>query len=249
MLETRKPINDNWGKIGKKILILRLAHNNMNPKIISYGGMLNQSDFKQWYKYLKLRATYEYEVAEVSFLMSKAPFYFPDYERLETNAKITDDDQAVLSAIFPGHWSKQFDFYKDDFGTQEKRIVRVRQEETPTQIVYYIAIPWKIKDKDDASKLRVLEKKREIAIREENNLKSNIERVVDKLIRYGFFRAHRFALDIYHEVEERCKWTPQMRPRYVKEVLYQQVTSGNLTLKMCSGQLRYQEKKPDLHSP
>lgn len=56
----------------------------MEPIVTSYAGLLDQSGFKQWYKYQKLRAAYGYDAEEVSFLMGKPSFYFRDYEMMKT---------------------------------------------------------------------------------------------------------------------------------------------------------------------
>ncbi len=213
----------------------------MELKKTSYAGMLDQNGFRQWYKYLKFRTIHRYETEEVSFLMSKPPFYFRDYELLAAGAKITCEDQVVLAEVFRGQWIEQLDFCKDDFGTLEKRIVRVRQEESPGEIGYLITLPWTIKGKDKASELRLIEKKRAVVTEEEKKIRGDIGITVDRLMVCGFFRSGRLALEVYHEVEERCRWSPQLRPRYVKEVLYQQISTRNLTLKMRQGRLHYQE--------
>lgn len=215
----------------------------MEPKITSYAGMLDQSDFKQWYKYVDFRITYQYTTEEVSFLMSKPPFYFADYEIISSAARLTNDDLDVLSDIFSGSTPKHFELGKDDFGHFEKRIIRVRRVEEAKQICYAITIPWKI-EKGPKS-LRFLERKRHINIAEVAEIRRRCERAVSRLGMVGFFRQGRFALDIYREVEKQVRWSSQLRPLYVKQALYQQINAGKLTLKMNLGRLHFYERGVD----
>lgn len=209
----------------------------------SYAGMLDQNGFKQWYKYLKLRIAYRYQMEEVSFLMSRPPFYFRDYEMLAVGARITFQDEAILSKIF--HQQKiteQWNFDKDHYGVSEKRVIRIRREESLKEITYFITIPWTIKGNDSASKLRLCKRRRTITTEEESEIRNDIGVSIDGLVMQGFFRCNRSALDVFHAVEEGCQWSPLLRPAYVKEALYQQIGLNNLFLKTVSGQLLFQEK-------
>ncbi|WP_257666687.1 hypothetical protein [Parapedobacter tibetensis] len=212
----------------------------MKPQVTSYAGMLDQSSFKQWYTYQKLCANHQYDAEEVSFLMSKPPFYFRDYAMLASGSKLTFDDTHILSEIFHGPWPKQLDFDKDDLGMFEKRIVRIKLIGKPSAIQYLITIPWTIKGKGNVGKLSFREEKRVITSEDENEIRQHIELYLNKLIRYDFFRLGRPALEVYREIEERCQWSPLLRPLYVKQALYQQISTGKLTLKMHCGQLHYQ---------
>lgn len=213
----------------------------MEPKITSYAGLLDQSGFKQWYKYQKLRAAHRYNAEDVSFLMSKPSFYFRDYEMLETGAKLTCEDEAVLSEIFCGNYVETLDFDKDDFGTFEKRIIRIRRTEGLTSIGYLVATPWRLKGKSEVAKFKIQEEKGVIMSEEEADLLQQIGFAVDNLSASGFFRCGRTGLEIYHEVEARIRWSPCLRPLYVKQVLYQQMSTSNLSLKASHGQLWFQE--------
>jgi len=220
----------------------------MEPKTTSYAGLLDQSAFKQWYKYLKSRAIYRYETEEVSFLMSKPPFYFRDYEIMEIASKMTTEDQTVLSEIFHDQRTEQLDFEKDDYGTFEKRIIRVQSTEDVTRISYLITVPWKILGKSKTAKLKIQEEKRIVNSEEEIDMLRKVGQISDKLLTIGFFRCGRVPLDIYREVEERMQWSPVLRPKYVKQVLYQQINAGNLSLKTHHNQLHFQEQNGDFVS-
>src|SRR5690606_16772578 len=144
--------------------------NDMEPKVTSYAGLLDQSGFKEWYKYLKLRAIHRYDAEEVSFLMGKPPFYFKDYEMLEVRSKMTNKDQTALSEIFEGQRTEQMDFEKDDYGAFEKRIIRVRRTEDGAAINYLITVPWKILGKSNTAKLKIREEKRIAGGEEETDM-------------------------------------------------------------------------------
>jgi hypothetical protein len=219
----------------------------MEPKITSYAGMLDQSDFKQWYKYVDFRIAYQYSSEEVSFLMSKPPYYFSDYEVISSASRLTADDLGVLSDIFSGSTPKQLELGEDDFGHFEKRIVRVRRVEEPKQIYFAITIPWKIEKGPKSIKFH--EQKRRINIGEMAEIRLRCNDAVHQLLALGFFRYGRLVLDIYREVEERCRWSPQLRPAYVKQALYQQINAGKLTLKMHLGQLHFREPASDFLVP
>ncbi|MFB2119062.1 hypothetical protein [Parapedobacter sp. 2B3] len=214
----------------------------MEPKVTSYAGLLDQSGFKQWYKYQKLRAAHRYDAEDVSFLMSKPSFYFRDYEMMETGAKLTCEDDAVLSEIFCGQYVEILDFDKDDFGIFEKRIIRIRRTESLTTIDYLVSTPWRLNGKSKAAKFKIQQEKGVIMSREEEaDLLQQVSFILDKLSSAGFFRCGRAGLEIYQEVEARVRWSPCLRPRYVKQVLYQQLSAGRLYLKANHGQLRFQE--------
>ncbi|WP_257670672.1 hypothetical protein [Parapedobacter tibetensis] len=217
----------------------------MEPKITSYAGMLDQSDFKQWYKYVDFRIAYQYTSEEVSFLMSKPPFYFSDYEVISSASRLTADDLGVLSGIFSGSMPKQLELNEDDFGLFEKRIVRVRRVEEPKQICFAITIPWTIKKGQKSIKFH--EQKRRINIAEMAEIRLRIQQTLDRLFKLGYFRCGRTALDIYRTAEERCRFSPILRPLYVKEGLYRLINAGSLTLKMKNDYLRFQE--PHLDHP
>src|SRR5690606_11950013 len=164
----------------------------MEPKITSYAGLLDQSTFKQWYKYQKLRAAHRYNAEDVSFLMSKPSFYFRDYEMMETGAKLTREDETVLSEVFCGQYVKPLDFDNDAFGTFEKRIIRIRRIESLTSIDYLVATPWRLKGKSKAAKFKIQEEKGRIMSNEEEaDLLQQISFIVDKLSATGFFRCGR----------------------------------------------------------
>ncbi len=218
----------------------------MEPKVTSYAGLLDQSSFKQWYKYQKLRAVHRYDAEDVSFLMSKPSFYFRDYEMMETGAKLTSEDEAVLSEIFCGQYVETLDFDNDDFGTFEKRIIRIRRTESLTSIDYLVTTPWRLNGKNEATKFKIREEKGCImSSEEEADLLQQVNFILDKLSTVGFFRCGRSGLEIYHEMEARIRWSPFLRPRYVKQVLYQQMSIGRLSLKASHGQLRFQESQPN----
>ncbi|GGG81458.1 hypothetical protein GCM10007415_12640 [Parapedobacter pyrenivorans] len=212
----------------------------MEPKITSYAGMLDQSDFKQWYKYVDFRIAYQYTAEEVSFLMSKPPYYFSDYEIISSASRLNNDDQDVLSDIFNGSTPKQLELGEDDFGHFEKRIIRVKRVEEAKQTGFAITIPWKIEK--GPKQLSFLERKRRISISEIVEIRLRCEQAISRLIALGFFKQDRLALDIYREVEKRCRWSPQLRPLCVKQVLYQQINAGKLTLKMYLGRLHFRER-------
>ena len=214
----------------------------MEPKITSYAGLLDQSCFRQWYMYQKLRAAYRYDAEEVSFLMSKPSFYFRDYEIMETGAKLTREDEAVLSEIFCGQQVRSLNFANDDFGVFEKRIIRIRRTESREAIDYLIVTRWRLKEKSKTAKFKIREEKREtMSSEEEADLLQQIGLILDKLLTTGFFRCGRSGLEIYHEVEARIRWSPCLRPRYLKQVLYQQISAGHLSLKASQGQLHFHE--------
>ena len=212
----------------------------MEPKITSYAGLLDQSGFKQWYKYQKLRAAYRYDAEEVSFLMSKPSFYFRDYEIMETGAKLVYDDEAVLSDIFCGQDVGVLDFADDGFGVYEKRMIRIQRVESLAVIDYLITTPWRLKGKSKAARFKIHEEKWGIISDEEGgNLLQQIGFALDKLLTAGFFRCGRSGLEIYQEVEARIRWSPYLRPRYIKQMLYQQIGKGSLSLKASHGQLYF----------
>lgn len=211
----------------------------MELKVTSYAGLLDQSGFKQWYRYLKLRVMHGYQMEEVSFLMSKPPFYFRDYEMLEIRSKITNEDQLLLMEIFQGQRMKLMDFNEDDYGSNEKRIIQIRRSESMTAIDYLITIPWTIKG--NTGKLKIREEKQLASVKEETETLQKIEHIVCKLLTAGFFRTQRMALEIYRELEEHSQWSPHLRPVYVKQVLYQQISEGTLSLKMNHDQLWFQK--------
>src|SRR5690606_3859074 len=214
----------------------------MEPKITSYAGMLDQSGFKRWRKYQRLRGAHHYDAEDVSYLMSKPSFYFRDYEMIESGAKLTCEDEAVLSEIFCGQYVETLDFDNDDFGTFEKRIIRIRRIESLTSINYLVTTPWRLKGKSNATKFKIREEKRSaMSSEEEADLLQHIGFILDKLSATGFFRCGRTGLEIYHEVEARIRWSPCLRPRYVKQVLYQQIGKGSLSLKASQGQLQFHE--------
>ena len=221
-----------------------LLQSHSKPKVISYAGMLDQSGFKQWYTYQKLRAHYQYTPGEVSFLIGKPPFYFEDYTMLSSGAKLTLEDIHVLADLFRGPWPQQLDFHKDeDFGVFEKRIIRVTQTEGDQKIQSRITIPWVLKRKEKHNDLTLSEEKRLVTTEEANEIRRQIEKALNALIRHRFFCSGRPPLAVYHEMEERCQWSPYLRSAYVKDVLYQQIGSSNLSLKTVNGQLYFQESK------
>lgn len=220
--------------------------NDMGPKVTSYAGLLDQSGFKEWYKYLKLRTMHRYDAEEVSFLMGKPPFYFQDYDMLAVRSKMTDEDQTALSEVFEGQRTEQMDFDKDEYGAFEKRIIRVRRTEDKAAINYLITVPWKIPGKSKTAKLKIREEKRIVNDKEEHDMRRKIGYVLDKLWSIGFFCCGQAPLDIYREVEERMEWSPTLRPKYVKQVLYQQINVGNLFLMTSQGQLCFNDRRLDL---
>lgn len=221
----------------------------MEPKITSYAGMLDQSSFKQWYKYQKLRAAYGYDAEEMSFLMSKPSFYFRDFEMMETGAKLTYEDEAVLSEIFCGQHVQALEFDIDDFGAFEKRIIRVRRTETTTSIDYLLITPWRLKGRSNAANFKIHEEKRiTVNDEEKGSLLQQIGFILDELSSTGFFSYGRTGLEIFHEVEARIRWSPGLRPLYVKQMLYQQLSKGSLSLKAHHNQLHFQERNRD-HIP
>lgn len=204
--------------------------------------MLDQSGFKQWYTYQKLRTDHQYEPEEVSFLMGKPPFYFQDYSTLSSGVKLTPEDIRVLSELFPGPRPQQLDFHKDeDFGTFEKRIIRVKQVNRDNEIRSYIKIPWTIKRKEDVKDLTLREEKLIITTEEENELRRQVEVALNDLVGYRFFRLGKSGLEIYHEIKERCLWSPILRPAYVKDALYGRIGSNRLSLTRKQGRLYFQE--------
>lgn len=205
--------------------------------------MLDQSGFKQWFTYQKLRIDHQYEPEEVSFLMGKPPFYFRDYSMLSSGAKLIPEDIHVLSELFPGPRPHQLDFHKDeDFGTFEKRIIRVKQVNRDNEIRSYIKIPWTIKRKENLKDLTLCEEKRKITTEEENELRQQVKVALHDLIVYRFFRLGKSGLEIYHEIEERCLWSPILRPAYVKDELYGRIGLNRLSLTTKQGRLQYQER-------
>src|SRR5690606_18708066 len=164
----------------------------MEPKITSYAGLLDQSTFKQWYKYQKLRAAHRYDAEDVSFLMSKPSFYFRDYEMMEAGAKLTCEDETLLSEIFCGRYVETLSFGDDDFGIFEKRIIRIRRIESLTSIDYFISTPWRLKGRSKPTKLKIHEEKGVIMNEEEEaDLLRQISFALDKLSADGFFRCGR----------------------------------------------------------
>lgn len=212
----------------------------MEPKITSYAGLLDQSGFRQWYKYQKLRAAYRYDAEEVSFLMGKPSFYFRDYEMMETGAKLTVDDEAALSDIFCGQQVQTLDFADDDFGIFEKRIIRIRRTESPEAIDYLITTPWRLKGKSNPARFKIREEKWGIISGEEEaDLIRQVGHALDKLLTSGFFRCGRSGLEIYHEVETRIRWSPCLRPGHVKQAAYQKISADRLSLKANDGLLYF----------
>lgn len=214
----------------------------MEPKTTFYAGLLDQSAFKQWYKYQQLRAAYRYDAEDVSFLMSKPSFYFRDYELMETGAKLTGEDEALLSEIFYGQHAEAPNFNADDFGKFEKRIIRIQRIESLTAIDYLVSTPWRLKGKSKAAKFRIQEEKGVIMNEEEEaDLLQQIGAILDKLSATGFFCLGRTGLEIYHEVEACIRRSPYLRPWYIKQVLFQQMSTGKLSLKTSHGRLRFQK--------
>lgn len=215
----------------------------MEPKVTSYAGLLDQSGFKQWYKYLKLRAMHQYEMEEVSFLMGKPPFYFRDYEMLEIRSEITSEDQLLLMEIFLGQKVKLMDFKEDDYGSNEKRIIQIRRSEDITSIDYLITIPWTIKGKRNPGKLKIREEKRLENIDEEIEIFRKIEHIMRRLLTTDFFNSRRTALNIYQTIEEYTQWSLHLRPAYVKQVLYREISNGTLSLRMKQDKLWFQKRR------
>ena len=216
----------------------------MEPIVTSYAGLLDQSGFRQWYKYQKLRAAYGYDAEEVSFLMGKPSFYFCDYEMMETGTKLTFEDESALSAIFCRQQVETLDFADDEFGVFEKRIIRIRRTESAEAIDYLITTPWRLKGKSKAARFKIHEEKRGVKNGgEEAELRRQIDLMLDKLLSTGFFRYGRSGLEVYHEVEARSRWSPYLRPRYVKQAAYQKISADQLSLKANNGQLYFQGTK------
>ena len=214
----------------------------MEPIVTSYAGLLDQSGFKQWYKYQKLRAAYGYDAEEVSFLMGKPSFYFRDYEMMETGAKLTFDDESALSEIFCNQRLETLDFADDDFGVYEKRIIRIQRTESLEAIDYLITTPWRLKGRSNPARFKIREEKwGTISGEEETDLRRQVSHALDKLLTSGFFRCGRSGLEVYHEVEARIRWSPYLRPRYVKQTAYQKISADQLSLKANNGLLLFQD--------
>jgi len=211
----------------------------MKSIMTSYAGMLDRSGFEQWYNYVRQRTSYGYEMEEVSFLMSRSPFYFPDFERLEVGTKITPEDETVLSEIFREPYVGKLTFDKEQGGTFEKRMIRVWLEENSGKISYRIAIPWKIKGQENIGHLKLREEKRNVTAKEESEIRHRVGLALNKLIQGSFFRCNRPVLEIYNEVEERCQWPSCLRPAHVKRALYQELGAGNLLLRTVNGRLSF----------
>ena len=65
--------------------------------------------------------------------------------------------------------------------------------------------------------------------------------ILDKLLSSGFFRYGRSGLEVYHEVEARSRWSPYLRPRYVKQAAYQKISTDQLSLKANNRLLHFQD--------
>ncbi len=211
----------------------------MEQQPITYAGMLDQSGFKQWYGYQKMRIEHQLEPDEVSFLMGKPPFYFRDYALLAPGAKLTCEDQHVLSTLFQHNSSTAIEFEKDDTSILEKRLVRVRLKPKTSAIVYQIAVPWAVKGTGNPNKLTMRQERWIPTPAEEAELRKQVDYAVKKLCRGNFFHPFKPALAVYLEVARNCKWLAGFRPAYVKEALYRQIGMRTLSLKTMNGQLVY----------
>lgn len=208
----------------------------------TYGGMLTQDELAERYAYINARVTFEYTEEELSFLMGRAPYYFTDYERMESGAWLSEEDKEILSCIFYGHILEGMPFERDEFYTyKEQRLIRVQRKIKDGMLFYKIIHPWFIrKDKITVNDpIKFYEVIRKISPYEEQKAKSEIRYVLQRLINRGFFQAEQAPHVIYKEVAKYVDRNITIYPIYLKQVLHDFLHSGKMILKTTGGVMHF----------
>ncbi|WP_028298157.1 hypothetical protein [Olivibacter sitiensis] len=213
----------------------------MEPILTSYAGMLEQSEFKQWYRYLNCRISCQYTPEEVSFLMSKPPYYFSDYEMFASSPKLRQNDITLLNQIFSGIEGGTIKFASEDIDVFEPRIISVRHKAERNRSLYHISVPWIVLDRSK-EKLNLTEFKKDTGTKADLiRFLPKLQKTMGGMLSRSFFRHGRLGYDIYREVEYRCRYSPLLSPMLVKDVLYKLIGAKKLSVTNRNGQLHYQE--------
>jgi len=210
--------------------------------IETYAGMLTQEEFVRHYAYLDARIKTGYFPEELSFMMGKAPYYFTDYERMESGARLNSRDLEILNEIFKNQPLEWLSLENDAFhGYQEKRLIRVNLYEHEGKRQYEIQQPWLIKKEMKKSKgnLHLVETIRERCPKEARKVRSELDYVLMRLKNRGFFQEPRLPYTIYFTLKNLANQNMNPFPNELKVVLYQLLHQGKLLLKTIEGQMHY----------
>jgi len=210
--------------------------------IETYAGMLTQEEFVRHYAYLDARIKTGYFPEELSFMMGKAPYYFTDYERMESGARLNSRDLEILNEIFKNQPLEWLSLEKDELhGYQEKRLIRVNVFEDEQTRRYEIQQPWRIKQltKKMGKPTVFVERIRNRNPKEARKVRAELDYVLMRLKNRGFFQQPRLPYRIYFALTNLANRNMNPFPNELKTVLYQLLHEGKLLLKTIEGQMHY----------
>lgn len=209
---------------------LNLPLNSEEQAIQRYAGLLTQDEFRLRYCFIKARINIGYTPEELSFLIGRPGFYIPDYEQLNNGIKLTLEDLEILSLILTNLYPEVLPLDIDDFGTNEKRLVRGKREEIYGHYHYSFKHFWTIDGKSFEIHLKEsvckLNETAAVSIAEE------VVRGVHVLLGTDFFmKKQRSALEIFIAIKPLSKkYLPFVKPCHLMPVIYKLVKERVLVI-------------------
>lgn len=211
--------------------------NSEEQEIHRYCGLITQDDFRQRYAFIKARTNLNFTREELSFLIGKPPYFIVDYEEMNSGIKLTLEDLATLSLFLINLYPEILPFDVDDFGYNEKKVIRGKCEEISGFHQHIITHPWTINSINTPVKLS--EKVTEVDIEEEQKIEILRKHILE-LMANGHFRKRTSPLAIFRELEKFDNLGFCLKPRYVMKVIYDLVTVRKLKMIMEHNTIVYQ---------
>lgn len=203
-----------------------------------FSGIMEPEDFKQWYTYVKWRLEAQLLEEEVSFLMGKASFFYPNFEKMYQVPQFLLHDSHQLDLIYDQFGTEKISFDNNGYGPNQAASVSLVVTEDAITKNYEIKVPWKFKkgkDAPPAPETKFLEWKRPQELQEESAAMIAVQTALSKLIKDGFISKSRTPLEVFRKITDMHCSDTTIYPIHLKNCLYHRIHQCELLIRNVQG--------------
>jgi hypothetical protein len=208
-----------------------------------YSELITQDEFNIRYGHCKSRIALGYTQEEVSFLMGKHPYFYCEYEEMRDGVKLIDAEKAILSIIYKTPFNSPLDFANDDFGFNQKRLIKGVRTYDEGIFKYTLTHPWLIiidSEKGIKNNLPITYKELPYRIEERCQLDAlcQFRAIITDLLDNSFFQDPQLPIDIYQYIRL-YHFDPILRPVFLKQIMYVFIAKRALQMKTIENKIHY----------
>lgn len=214
----------------------------MNEQTHRYSGLVSQEEFNIRFGFSKSRIALGYTQEEVSFLMGKHPYFYCEYEEMNAG-NISDQDKALLSAVYKTPFSAPLNFEPDDYGFKQKRLIKGVRIFNDGIYHHTITHPWFIiidKEKKirENKPINFKELPFRIEQHQQKDAVNEFRALLTDLLESSFLNSPRHPLHIYEQIRLHY-FNPILRPKFLKQVIYEFMSKDKLQMRTIENKIHY----------